>query len=77
MAVRHCRLPGKPKARPSPRPAAAASAVCGLPPAAENRPITGVRPGANTAAVVNSVPLPLLSNQPATDTPLAWLVRYP
>ena len=44
---------------------------------AENRPSTGVRPGANTAAFDNSLPLPLLSNQPATATPLAWLVRNP
>ena len=77
IAVRHCWLPGNPNVRPSPRPVAGASAVCGLPPAAENRPSTGVRPGANTAAVDNSLPLPLLSNQPATATPLAWLVRYP
>src|ERR1700761_2057479 len=77
IAVRHCSPPGNPNAKPRPRPAAGVSAVCGLPPAPENRPITGVRPWAKTVAFDNSAPLPLLSNQPATDTPLAWLVRYP
>ena len=46
---------------PSPRAVDDASAACGLPPANEKRPITGVRPGANTAAFDNVWPLPLLS----------------
>ena len=60
------------RARPSVRPRHA-----GWPPASEKRPVTGTRPGANTAALDSRTPWPLLSKLPAMQTPLAWLRRKP
>ena len=59
------------------RTAAGPSGIIGRPPARAKRPITGMRPGANTEAVDSRAPLPLLSNQPVRQTPLAWLRRKP
>ena len=53
------------------------SATWGWPPASEKRPMTGTRPGVNTAALDRRAPWPLLSKLPAMQTPLAWLRRKP
>src|SRR5229473_2325884 len=46
-------------------------------PASAKRPTTGIRPGLKTAAFDKPAACPLLSNQPVTQTPLAWLRRKP
>src|SRR5258708_31269149 len=48
-----------------------------MPPASAKRPTTGIRPGLKTAAFDKPAACPLLSNQPVTQTPLAWLRRKP
>src|SRR5690242_18982142 len=48
-----------------------------MPPANEKRPSTGTRPGWNTIAFENRAPFPLLTKNPETPRPLAWLRRNP
>ena len=48
-----------------------ASGAEGLLPGMAKRPITGVVPGAKTAARETRAPLPLLSNVPSTQRPFA------
>src|SRR5258707_13049918 len=48
-----------------------------MPPASAKRPTTGTRPGLKTAAFGKPAACPLVSNQPGTQTPLAWLRRKP
>src|SRR3981081_4081531 len=48
-----------------------------MPPASEKRPTPATRPGLKTAVFDSAVACPLLSNQPVTQTPFAWLRRKP
>ena len=59
------------------RTVAGASVWKGMPPASAKRPTTGTRPGLKTAAFDSAAACPLLSNQPVTQTPFAWLRRKP
>ncbi len=42
-----------------------------------NRPVTGTRPIAKTAAFDSRLASPSLANDPAMQTPFAWLRRKP
>ena len=77
IAVRHSWPAGGRKRSPMASTAVGPSATWGWPPASEKRPVTGTRPGANTAALDSRTPWPLLSKLPAMQTPLAWLRRKP
>src|SRR3984893_15906224 len=48
-----------------------------MPPASAKRPTTGMRARPVPAAFDRDAACPLLSNQPATQTPFAWLRRNP
>ena len=71
MAVRHISLSGRLNWSPRPRTSSGASATSGRPPDREKRPITGTRPGRKTTAFEKRAPVPLLSKNPDTPTPLA------
>jgi len=71
MPVRHCSPFCNWNSRAMLRTGVLASGAAGLLPGMAKRPTTGVRPGANTAARDTRAPLPLLSNQPSTQSPLA------
>ena len=77
IAVRHSWPAGGRKRSAMASTAVGPSATWGWPPASEKRPVTGTRPGANTAALDSRTPWPLLSKLPAMQTPLAWLRRKP
>ena len=77
IAIRHSWPAGGRKRSAMASTAVGPSATCGWPPASEKRPVTGTRPGVNTAALDSRTPWPLLSKLPAMQTPLAWLRRKP
>src|ERR1700704_5310318 len=77
MPVRHSSPLGGRKRSAMLRTVAGPSVWKGMPPASANRPTTGTRPGLKTAAFESAAASPLLSNQPVTQTPFAWLRREP
>ena len=62
---------------PRPRTRTIASAALGSAVARLKRPTTGYWPGTNTCALESAEPLPLASNVPVKQMPLAWLRRWP
>ena len=62
---------------PRPRTRTIASAAFGSAVARLKRPTTGYWPGTNTRALESAEPLPLASNVPVKQMPLAWLRRWP
>src|ERR1700722_11582350 len=77
MALRHSCPSGGVIRMPSPRTRTIASAAFGSAVARLKRPTTGYWPGTNTCALESAEPLPLASNVPVKQMPLAWLRRWP